>query len=151
MNPIRLLTLSCALSLGLRAASDTDWPQWRGPHHDGSTRMSGLPATLGVVSCFVLIAVAGVGIAMQALTVFNRCLALGLTCLIVVPAIQNIGVTTALLPNDGLPLPFVSYGGTSLVLSLAAVGMLVGIHRRSQIRVLSEFPLDAQKRLAVRL
>ena len=111
----------------------------------------GLPATLGVVSCFVLIAVAGVGIAMQALTVFNRCLALGLTCLIVVPAIQNIGVTTALLPNDGLPLPFVSYGGTSLVLSLAAVGMLVGIHRRSQIRVLSEFPLDAQKRLAVRL
>ncbi len=111
----------------------------------------GLTATLAVVLCYVLIAVAGLGIAMQALTVFNRCLALGLTCLIVVPAIQNIGVTTALLPNDGLPLPFVSYGGTSLVFSLAAVGMLVGIHRRSQARILREFPLDPQTRLAVRL
>ena len=111
----------------------------------------GLPATLGVVFCYVLIALAGVGIAMQALTVFNRCLALGLTCLIVFPAIQNMGVTTALLPNDGLPLPFVSYGGTSLTISLAAVGLLVGIHRRSQTRVLREFPLDPQTRLAVRL
>ncbi|MFZ9936555.1 MAG: FtsW/RodA/SpoVE family cell cycle protein [Luteolibacter sp.] len=111
----------------------------------------GLLATLGVVLCYVLIAVAGLGIAMQALTVFNRCLALGLTCVIVVPAIQNIAVTTALLPNDGLPLPFVSYGGTSMVFSLAAVGLLVGIHRRSQAPVLREFPLDPQTRLAVRL
>ena len=101
--------------------------------------------------CYVLIAVAGLGIAMQALSVFNRCLALGLTCVIVIPAIQNIAVTTALLPNDGLPLPFVSYGGTSLVFSLAAVGLLVGIHRRSQARVLREFALDPQTRLAVRL
>ncbi len=111
----------------------------------------GLPFTLGVVFCFVLIAVAGCGIALQANSVFNRCLALGLTCLIVVPAIQNIAVTTALLPNDGLPLPFVSYGGTSLVFSLAAVGMLVGIHRRSHVRVSQEFPLGKQTRLAVRL
>ncbi len=111
----------------------------------------GLPFTLGVVLCYVLIAVAGCGIALQAKTVFNRCLALGLTCVIVVPAIQNIAVTTAMLPNDGLPLPFVSYGGTSLVFSLAAVGMLVGIHRRSHARVAQEFPLTGQTRLAVRL
>ena len=111
----------------------------------------GLPATLGVVLCFVLIAVSGIGIAMQAQNVFTRCLALGLTCLIVVPAIQNIAVTTALLPNDGLPLPFVSYGGTSLMISLGAVGMLVGIHRRSQVRVPQEFPLNRETRLAVRL
>lgn len=111
----------------------------------------GLPATLGVVLCYVLIAVCGVGIAMQAQSVFNRCLALGLTCLIVIPAIQNIGVTTAMLPNDGLPLPFVSYGGTSLMISLASVGLLVGIHRRSQARVPAEFPLTKQTRLAVRL
>ena len=111
----------------------------------------GLPFTLGVVLCYVLIAVAGCGIALQAKNVFNRCLALGLTCMIVVPAIQNIAVTTALLPNDGLPLPFVSYGGTSLVFSLAAVGMLVGIHRRSHARVSQEFPLTGQTRLAVRL
>ncbi len=111
----------------------------------------GLPFTLGVVFCYVLIAVAGCGIALQSTCVFNRCVALGLTCVIVVPAMVNIGVTTALLPNDGLPLPFVSYGGTSLIFSLAAVGMLVGIHRRSQVRIPQEFPLNRQTRLAVRL
>ena len=111
----------------------------------------GLPFTLGVVLCYVLIAVSGLGIALQAGHVFNRCVALGLTCVIVVPAMVNIGVTTALLPNDGLPLPFVSYGGTSLVFSLAAVGMLVGIHRRSHVRVSQEFPLSQQTRLAVKL
>ena len=111
----------------------------------------GLPFTLGVVLCYVLIAVAGCGIALQANNVFNRCIALGLTCLIVVPAIQNIAVTTAMLPNDGLPLPFVSYGGTSLVFSLAAVGMLVGIHRRCHARAVQEFPLSRETRLAVRL
>jgi cell division protein FtsW len=111
----------------------------------------GLPCTLGVVICYVLIALSGVGIAMQATHLFNRCVAIGLTCVIVVPAMVNIGVTTALLPNDGLPLPFVSYGGTSLVFSLAAVGILVGIHRRSSVRVTHELPLTQQTRLAVRL
>jgi len=111
----------------------------------------GLPFTLGVVGCYVFIAVAGCGIALQATTLFHRCVALGLTCVIVVPAIQNIAVTTAMLPNDGLPLPFVSYGGTSLVFSLAAVGLLVGIHRRSQAVTAREFPLTKKARLAVRL
>ena len=111
----------------------------------------GLPFTLGLIFCYVLIAVCGCGIALQANNLFNRCVALGLTCVIVVPAIQNIAVTTALLPNDGLPLPFVSFGGTSLIFSLAAVGMLVGIHRRSYVRVAQEFPLSKQTRLAVKL
>jgi len=111
----------------------------------------GLGATLFVVLCYVAIAVSGCGIALQTTSMFSRCIALGLTCVIVVPAMVNIGVTTALLPNDGLPLPFVSYGGTSLVFSLAAVGMLVGIHRRAQISVTKEFPLSRQTRLAVRL
>lgn len=111
----------------------------------------GLPFTLGVILCYVMIAVGGCGIALQAQNVFNRCIALGLTCVIVIPAIQNIGVTTAMLPNDGLPLPFVSYGGTSLVFSLAAVGMLVGIHRRSHACATREFPLSKQTRYAVRL
>lgn len=111
----------------------------------------GLPATLGVILCYVVIAIAGCGIAMQATSVFGRFMALGLTFVIVVPAMINIAVTTAVLPNDGLPLPFVSYGGTSLVFSLAAVGMLVGIHRRSQPRTVQEFPLTRETRLAVRL
>jgi cell division protein FtsW len=64
---------------------------------------------------------------------------------------QNIAVTTAMLPNDGLPLPFVSFGGTSLVFSMVAIGMLVGIDRRSQAKVREEFPLTNRTRLAVRL
>lgn len=111
----------------------------------------GLPCTLGAVLCYVMIAVAGVSIAVQASNVFNRCLALGLTCVIAVPAIVNIAVTTAVLPNDGLPLPFVSYGGTSLIFSLAAVGMLIGIHRRSPTVAHREFPLGREIRHAVRL
>ncbi len=111
----------------------------------------GLPVTLGVVLCYVLIAVAGCGIALQANNVFNRCCALGLTCVIVVPAMLNIAVATALLPNTGLPLPFISFGGTSMVFALVAVGMLVGIHRRSHAHVAEEFPLTGQTRYAVRL
>jgi len=111
----------------------------------------GLPCTLGVVLCFVLIAVAGICISVQATNVFNRCFALGLTCVVVIPAIQNIAVTTASIPNDGLPLPFVSFGGTSLVCSLAAIGLLMGIHRRTQNHFQEEFPLHPKHRLAVRL
>jgi cell division protein FtsW len=105
----------------------------------------GLPFTLGVVLCYVLITVCGVCIAVQATNMFNRCLALGLTCVVSVPAIVNIAVTTAMLPNDGLPLPFVSFGGTSLVFSMAAIGLLVGIHRHSPAVQYHEFPLDRER------
>ncbi len=111
----------------------------------------GLPFTLGVIVCYVVIAIAGFGIAMQASTYFQRCMALGLTSIIVIPAIQNIAVTTALLPNDGLPLPFVSYGGMSLVFSMAAVGMLIGIHRSSPVVVNQLYPLEKNMRIAVKL
>ncbi len=104
----------------------------------------GLGATLGVVLCFVIIALAGLAITMQAETVFDRCLGLGLTCMIVVPAIVNIGVTTGMLPNDGLPLPFVSYGGTSLVFSMVAVGLLVGVFRRTPATQRSDLPLGRE-------
>lgn len=111
----------------------------------------GLRGTLPIIACYVVIALCGIGIAMRARDVFQRCLALGLTCSIVVPAIVNIGVTTAVLPNDGLPLPFVSYGGTSLVFSLISVGLLVGIHRRSHKKAPANAPLARDARYAVRL
>lgn len=91
----------------------------------------GLYATLGVVLCYVLIAVCGAAIAIQASTVFEKGLAIGLTTMLVVPAMVNIAVTTAVFPNDGLPLPFVSFGGSSIIFSLATVGLLIGIHRRA--------------------
>ena len=50
--------------------------------------------------------------------------------LIALQAVMNIGVTTMLLPNKGLPLPFISYGGSSLAFCLASIGILVSIYRR---------------------
>jgi len=111
----------------------------------------GLWGTLGTVLCYVVIAVAGTGIGVTAQNVFNRCLAIGLTAVIVVPAMINIAVTTAVLPNTGLPLPFVSYGGTNLVFTLASVGLLCGIHRRSRLETVCGEPLTANKTYEVRL
>lgn len=111
----------------------------------------GLPFTLGTVLCYVLIAVSGCSIAVQASNFFDRCLALGLTCTIVLPAMVNIAVTTAVLPNDGLPLPFVSYGGTSLVFSLCAIGLLCGIHRRAHLSEENPLPAAGLKSYAVKL
>ena len=111
----------------------------------------GLWGTLGTVLCYVLIAVAGIGIGVTANNVFNRCLAIGLTAVIVVPAMINIAVTTAVLPNTGLPLPFVSFGGTNLVFTLASVGLLCGIQRRSRLEKVRSEPLTANKTYEVRL
>ena len=74
-----------------------------------------------------------------------------MTCVVVVPAMVNIAVTTAVVPNDGLPLPFVSYGGTSLVFSLAAIGLLCGIHRRSRVTDEEPLPVAGMKSYAVKL
>jgi cell division protein FtsW len=53
-----------------------------------------------------------------------------LTFLLGMEALLNMGVTTALLPNKGLPLPFVSYGGSSLLAAMIAIGILINIHRQ---------------------
>ena len=89
----------------------------------------GLWFTLATVFCFVLLAAYGIAIAARSTDVFGRLLAIGLTCSVVIPAMMNIGVTTAVLPNTGLPLPFVSYGGTNLIFTLATIGLLISVHR----------------------
>lgn len=111
----------------------------------------GLIFTLGTVLCYVFIAVCGCSIAIRATNLFDRCLALAMTCVLVIPAIVNIAVTTAALPNDGLPLPFVSHGGTSLMICLGAVGLLCGIHRRSYVMHESAEPVVGAKVYAVKL
>jgi cell division protein FtsW len=59
-------------------------------------------------------------------------LAFGASMLLTLQAAVNIGVTTSLLPNKGMPLPFISYGGSNLVVCLILIGLLVGIHRRGR-------------------
>jgi len=64
---------------------------------------------------------------------------------------MNIGVCTAVLPNTGLPLPFISYGGTNLIFTLLAVGLLISIHRQSSFLTRAELPVINEKKQCVRL
>ncbi len=91
----------------------------------------GLPATLGVVLLFAGICGCGLRISFKAPDLFGRLLAFGLTLLITAQAMFNIGVVTGCLPTKGLTLPFISFGGSSLVMSLAAVAVLLNIAQQS--------------------
>lgn len=91
----------------------------------------GLVGTLGVLLCLSLFAFFGVSIAMQTRDYYGRILAVGIVAIIFCPAMLNILVVTGIVPNSGLPLPFISTGGTNLVFSLATIGMLTSIQRHS--------------------
>ena len=90
----------------------------------------GLAASLGVILLFAAILGCGVVIARRAPDPFGRLTALGLTCVLTMQAAINLGVVTGCLPTKGLPLPFISYGGTSLAISLVMVGLLMAIARQ---------------------
>jgi cell division protein FtsW len=91
----------------------------------------GLVATLLVIVSFVVIALCGIYIALHAKDMFGTLLAAGITLLISLQAAINIGVVTSALPNKGLALPFISYGGSSLVVMLACVGILLSVARQA--------------------
>jgi cell division protein FtsW len=107
----------------------------------------GLLCTLGVVLAFTVILVSGTVIATRASDRFGQLLGIGIVALIALQAVMNIGVTTMVLPNKGLPLPFISYGGSNLAFCLAGVGILVSIYRRG----FGERPDPEGKFLEVRL
>jgi len=90
----------------------------------------GLRCTLLIVFCYIMVIVCGVLISMNARDRFGMLLGFGLVVVIALQAAVNIGVNTALLPNKGLPLPFVSYGGSNLAFCLMAVGILINIYRQ---------------------
>ena len=92
----------------------------------------GLIATLLVVFAFVAIVFSGIYIAMNAADTFGLLLGSGITFLIGLQAFINIGVVTSALPNKGLPLPFISYGGSNLLIMLACVGVLLSIARQAR-------------------
>jgi cell division protein FtsW len=94
----------------------------------------GLIATLLVVLAFVIIASCGIYIALRSRDTFGFLLAAGITLLISLQAAINIGVVTSALPNKGLPLPFISYGGSNLVAMLACIGILFSIARHAPAR-----------------
>src|SRR6267142_5346547 len=91
----------------------------------------GLIATVGILLAFVLVVGCGLYIACHASDTFGMLLASGITFLIGFQAVINIGVVTSALPNKGLSLPFISYGGSNLVVMLACVGLLINVARHA--------------------
>lgn len=89
----------------------------------------GLRFTWLVLMGYILIILCGGLIAANAKDRFGKLLAMGILLLISLQAAVNIGMTTSLLPNKGMPLPFISYGGSNLAVCLFMVGILVNIHR----------------------
>ncbi len=91
----------------------------------------GLLGTLAVVALFLIMLWRGVKITLSSGEVFGRSLALGITLLVCMQAAINMGVVTGLLPTKGIALPLVSYGGSSLVMTMAALGVLLNISRET--------------------
>jgi cell division protein FtsW len=91
----------------------------------------GLVGTTLILACFVLIAWRGLRAALLAPDRFGSLLAIGLTMMITLQAFVNMSVVLGLLPTKGLPLPFVSSGGSSLVISFVAMGVLLNISQQA--------------------
>lgn len=91
----------------------------------------GLFGELAVLVLFGLVVYAGIRIAVRAPDTFGRLLAAGITAWIGLQAIVNLGAVTGLLPITGVPLPFLSFGGSALIVTLGAVGVLASIARAS--------------------
>jgi rod shape determining protein RodA len=109
---------------------------------------------LGLLGAGVLIALLGVVIwralviASRADDVFGRVAAAGIACWLGFQAFQNIGMCLGIMPVTGVPLPFVSYGGSSMFAGMLAVGLLQNIHLRSSVSPAAR--LVAQRRVLVR-
>lgn len=106
------------------------------PHNDFIFAMIGeewgFVGVLFVIAVFTAFGLIGYRIARNAPDLFGSLLAIGMTNLIVVQALLHIAVNTALIPTTGVTLPFISYGGSSLIVCLAAVGILMNIARRAE-------------------
>jgi cell division protein FtsW len=88
---------------------------------------AGLLGSIAVVLLFGVLVWRGLRAGLRAPDAFGACLALGLTTLLAMGAIVNLGVATGVLPTKGLPLPYVSFGGSALVVTMVATGVLLNI------------------------
>lgn len=91
----------------------------------------GLVGSLALLVTFGVFGFRGVRIALRHADPFGRLFAFGLTTLLVLQALVNMAVVMGLLPTKGLPLPFVSYGGSAMVVAMASVGILYGLSRET--------------------
>jgi len=91
----------------------------------------GLIGTTVVLACFFVIAWRGLRTAVRAPDRFGSFLAIGLTAMLTIQAFFNISVVLGLLPTKGIPLPFVSFGGSSLLISMLAMGILLNVSQHA--------------------
>lgn len=101
----------------------------------------GLAGTCGVILGFLFLGTRGFTVAMRSKDPFGALLATGITGVITIQSIVNMGVVTASIPNTGIPLPFISYGGSSLVSTLFSIGVLLNV---------SQYPFRKDPRQAAR-
>src|SRR5436853_113271 len=111
----------------------------------------GLRVSLLVVFLFVVIIVCGMMIALHAKDRFGLLVGCGIVSLLALQAAVNIGVATSLLPNKGLPLPFISYGGSNLVACLFGVGILLNIYRQAKLEPGNKKRITMQTRMTPRI
>jgi cell division protein FtsW len=102
----------------------------------------GLLGSLLVLGLFAFLAYRGFRVAMAAPDSFGTVLASGVTCSLIFQTIVNIGVVTASIPFTGVTLPFISFGGSSLVVTMASAGLLLAVSRRT----LPEDPQEKEER-----
>ncbi len=89
----------------------------------------GLLGTLSVIVLFVLLIWQGARITKRTTDSFGYYLSLGIVIMLGLQAVINIGVSMGALPTKGLPLPFISYGGSALIVNMMAIGLLLNISR----------------------
>ena len=91
----------------------------------------GIIGTLSVTALFIVLVWQGMRAVVKTEDSFGRFLGLGIVTMIALEVIINIGVTIGALPTKGMPLPFISYGGSALVFHMIAIGLLLNIIKNS--------------------
>jgi cell division protein FtsW len=92
----------------------------------------GFVGALAILAGFVILIWRGLRVGLRAPDAFGAYLALGITALIAVQTLVNLGVVTGSLPTKGLPLPFISFGGSALLTTMLATGVLLNISQQGQ-------------------
>jgi rod shape determining protein RodA len=90
----------------------------------------GFVGCLVLLTCYALLLIRGFDIAASTREPVGRLVALGVTAMVAVQVLINVGMVTGLLPVVGIPLPLMSYGGSSMVVSMTALGLLLSVRMR---------------------